>query len=248
VLASNAEFVKFMKGLAILSTPVSSNGAVCSFATSGGKSEMVLYFHNQSEGDSLTFTIPIDASCARFNTFNHYGYADASNAFRQQVLNHDTALGKESLYLMATAGTRVKIRFPYLKDFAQGKKIAINTAQLFLYNADPTAKNLPPASLSLLTMDTAGTFATIKDYDGGTDYFGGVYDTASSGYFFRITRHMQHIVDTDTASNPDLYLLSYNPDKRILYPNQGVLKGTSASYPANGTQRMRLKVIYTILQ
>ena len=121
ILASNTEFIKFMKGLAIMSSPVDDKGAFVSYSTGTTASKMVLYFHNQTpgQGDSLHYDFIIDASAARFNNFNHYNYEDASPEFRQQVISHDTALGQESLYLQGMAGVKMKVQVALYQKFRQ---------------------------------------------------------------------------------------------------------------------------------
>jgi len=249
VLASNTEFIKFMKGLAIMSSPVEENGAFISYSTGTTASKMVLYFHNQTsgQGDSLHYDFIIDASAARFNNFNHYNYENASIDFQQQVLNHDTALGQESLYLQGMAGVKMKVRLPYIKSFAHGKPIAINNAQLFFDNADVSSSLAPPENLTMVMYDTAGGLNFVLDAGEGTNYYGGTYDSATSGYWFRLTRHIQNLIDNDTMVNRDLYILATNPLKTTLFTNRAVIHGTNPNVAQNGSARMRMKIIYTVL-
>ncbi|NQV02276.1 MAG: DUF4270 domain-containing protein, partial [Bacteroidia bacterium] len=210
VLSSTFEFINFMKGLYVEATPVTSRGSMVNFAASDGLSKLILYFHNEEE-DSLHFNMPIDAPAARFNTFNHHGYMDASPEFKQQVLYNDTTLGKNRLYLQSLGGVKIKIRLPYIKSLNDLGPIAINSAVLTFKNPETDTTWAPPPQLAMYKVDTAGKLGVVLDELDGIDYFGGTYNKDDRAYWFRLTRHIQRLLINDTLENYDLYVFATNP-------------------------------------
>ena len=98
---------------------------------------------------------------------------------------------------------------------------------------------------TMVMYDTAGRLNYVLDAGEGTNYYGGTYDTATNGYWFRLTRHIQNLIDNDTMVNRDLYILATNPLKTTLFTNRAVIKGTNRNFPRTVRGRMRLKIIYT---
>lgn len=246
-LNANTEFVKFFKGLAIQSSPVDAGGSFVKFRTSDLFSKVALYYHNQ-ESDSLRFDMVIDGSAARFTGFNHYGYADADPEFRQQVLNHDTLLGMDKLFLQAMSGTRLKVHMPYLRSLVKNGRIAIANAQLVFENPDKDTTLVVPGGLSMYMLDSAGRFGLLTDYNEGASYFGGTYDSDKRTYSFRLTRHIQNILTGDTTKNPYLYISASDPLANILSYSRVVLNGTAPFNPSYRPGKVKLKLLYTKLR
>ncbi len=245
-LATNTAFLAFMKGLYIKSTPANSHSAILNFSITSGLSKMVVYYHNQTDpkNDSLNFDIPINASCGRFTHVDHNSYLEASTDLKQQIINRDSAQGTRQLFLQGMAGVKVKVKFPFMKNLGKGKKIAINEAMLEITNAQSDTTFAPPTSLLLLRQDSVGRIANMIDLNEGTGYFGGTYNPTARTYRFRITQHMQKIIQNAYSTHFDVYLVVDNPIASILSPNRIMLNGTDKQF---GTSRFRLKVTYTIL-
>ena len=247
-LLDNQSFIKYMKGLYIESQHVSSNGAFLSFHIDSPVSRLVVYFHNDSK-DSLSFDLFLNSECARFQHIDHNGYLDADPDLKQQILNHDTTRGKELLFLQGLGGVKTKIKIPYIQKFGGGHKIAINDALLLMTNIDQeySKQLIPPPKITLIRQDTGGLIGYLIDEAEGESYFGGTYDSTHRTYYFRITRHVQRLIDGYYTNNYDLYMLVNNPLSNNLYPNRVVLNGTSPSMPGSQSSRFRLKISYTML-
>lgn len=245
-MESSETFINFMKGLYFESQPVSSGGSFFTFMTEDPSSRLILYFHNDS-GDSLSYGFLLNSECARYQTFDHNGYLDASPDLKQQILNHDTTRGREMLFLQGLGGVKVKVKIPFIQNFGLGKKVAINDALLMLENYDPDTKTklTPPPLLTMIRQDTGNLIGIVIDENEGSAYFGGVYDSTNKTYFFRITRHLQRLIDGYYTRNYDLYMLVNSPLKTVLYPNRITLNGTAPSMP--GSNRLKLKISYTKL-
>ncbi len=247
-LLTNTAFVSFMKGLYIQSTPVNYGGALLNFALGDGSSQLVAYFHDASvpEKDSLSFNMLITSSCSRFMHIDHNNYLNASQDVKRQILSHDTAQGANQVFLQGLAGVKVKVRFPYMKDFADGKAV-INDAVLTFKNAETDTAFSPPPTLTIVRQDSIGRIAFLIDSNEGEAYFGGTYDETKRTYFFRITRYMQKVMADYYTNKYDLYILVNNPTSNALYPNRVVVNGTNPQLPGSADGRFQLKVTYTVL-
>jgi hypothetical protein len=234
-LLTNVAFVQFFKGLAITADEENTPGKGSLVSFNLLSSRLRLYYHNTI--DTLIYDLPITSSCAYFNQFNHFGHVNADPDFKAQ-LNGDTTRGQQKLYIQALGGTKFKLRFPYLKKWASGRKIAINEAQLIMKNADIASLYTPPASLDIRVIYKDGTQYPIVDYFEGANYFDGTYSSAKT-YRFRISRYIQQLLIPAT-DNSGLYL--YVPSSNSV-ANRLILEGTSKQLPGH----IKLAISYTII-
>jgi len=246
VLAENSNFVKFFKGLYVESNPVSYGGALLNFSAGSSTSCLEIWFHN-SESDSLSYQFPIDDKAARFTTIDHNGYLDASPELKRQILNHDTAMGANQLFLQGLGGVKLKLRFPYMKDFGKGHLIAVNDALLMFNNLETDTTYAPPPTLTMIRQDSIGRISFLADENEGTSYFGGIYNRTDRSYYFRFTQHIQKVIQHSYSNSFDLYLLVNNPTQRDMLPYRIMLEGTKPGIPGSLTNRFRLKMVYTRL-
>jgi hypothetical protein len=244
-IATNVAFLEFMKGLYIQSSKATYGGALLSFDPTALLSKIVMYYHN-SVNDSLHFDIVGSSSCARFNHFDHNNYLEASSDLRRQVIQKDTTLGKNNLFIQGLAGIRIRLRMPFLKSFGKAGKIAINNATLTVRNIETDTSLAPPVKLTLVIVDSTGNVAFLTDENEGTSYAGGYYNTEQRTYTFRISRHMQQVVD-GTIKNYDMYLMANDPSTNVLVPNRLEVTGTKPQLPGISADRIKLQVIYTKL-
>ncbi len=244
-LSTNVNFLEFMKGLYIESARAQSGGALLSFDPTSTLSNIVMYYHNATT-DSLQFSFLGVPHSARFNHFDHNHYLNAEPELRQQVLQHDTTLGKNNLYIQGLSGVRVRLRLPFINNFMKSGKIAVNSAVLTIKNAETDTTLQPPVKLTLVLVDSAERVGFLIDENEGTLYFGGSYNTSARTYKFRITRHMQQILD-GKIKNYDMYLMANDPTSNVLVSNRVVLTGTNPQIPAFSDDRIKLQVIYTKL-
>jgi len=245
VFSTSAVFNVFMKGLYVESEPVSSGGALLNFNISESLSQMMLFFHNQSY-DSLSYSFMLSTSGARFLHIDHNNYMNASQDLKQEVVNRDTLLGKNMLYLQGLGGTRIKFRMPYIMNFAKNRKIAINDA-LVLFNNASSDTTLAPPSPIICIRDSAGLVGSVIDEAEGTSYFGGIYNKTKGTYFFRLTRHIQKLITGYYSINRPLYIQVNDPLSIIIYPNRVTINGYKPVLPGASPARFRLLINYTLL-
>lgn len=235
-LDSISSFKEYFKGLAILPDDVATGpgmGSLLYFNFYANISRINLYYHND-ENDSLSYRLTLNAtSNARFAHFDHFGYQQADDLFRQQILQGDTALGNSLLYLQSTSGVKTRIEFPYLMNLVGDNNIAINEAQLIVYNQDPQSVYPPPQELALYGTNDSTLFY-LPDQSEDADYFDGNYNEPR--YRFRISRYIQEVLLGD-QDNIGLYLFTTGAS---INASRVILHGTGAS-----GNRMELRLIYT---
>jgi hypothetical protein len=171
---------------------------------------------------------------------------NATPELRQQVVQKDTSLGKNNIYIQGLGGIRVRLRMPFLKTFGKSGKIAINDALLTLSNAQTDTTLAPVSRLTLVAVDSAGNVTFIVDANEGNSYFGGYYNASANLYHFRISRYMQQVIDGKIKLS-DMYLMANDPSTNVLVPNRVMLTGTSPQNPLTSGSRISLRVIYTKL-
>ncbi len=241
-LEDNENFLEFFHGLFITAEPVEADGAILYFDLMSTISQMVIYYQNAEE-DSLQFNFVINDNCARFNNYNHNNYEDAIPEFKNQVLNSDTSLGDNMLYLQALGGVKTKIRFPNIKDFISSGNIAVNQAMLIIKGIEENDDYEPPSRLALVKINEEGKTEILIDQYEGDIYFGGTYISSDNEYRFRISRHIQHLL-TGSETDYGLYLMisgsSIKADRLTIY-------GANPNPPIPLEDRIRLALTYTIL-
>ena len=235
-LADNEGFLKYFKGLYLKSEPVSSKGSLFAVNFLLRNSQMVIYYKND-EKDSLHYNFNVTSSSARINTY-HHDYTNSPQDFKQQVINGDTILGLEKLYIQGVGGVRAVIKVPDIRDYTNNSRVAFNEVKLVI--PGDASHPFPPARLALVKASADGGYLPLIDQYEGEEYFGGTYKAGSNEYIFRITRYMQSIYTGDEP-NSDLYLFvsgaSVNPENFIIRGNK--VEGD--------TLGMRLEILYTDL-
>lgn len=235
-LDSNSSFKEYFKGLAIIPDDVATSpgqGSLLYFNFYATISRITIYYHSDEE-DSLVYRMALNAtSNARFGHFNHYGYNEASDPLRQQIILGDTAPGNDLLYLQSMAGVRIRIVFPYLLNMVKENNIAINEAQLIFYNLDPGGFYPAPGQLALYGKNDSTLFY-LADQSEDANYFDGKYNEPR--YRFRISRYIQEKLlerDSTTALNLFTSGASINAS-RVVIGGPGAL-----------SNNMKLRLIYT---
>ncbi len=241
-LEDNENFLEFFHGLYITADPVEVGGAILYFDLMSTMSQMVIYYQNAEE-DSLQFNFVINDNCARFNNYNHNNYEDASPEFKNQVLNGDTSLGDNILYLQAMGGVKTKIRFPNIKDFISSENIAVNQAMLIIKGIEGNNDFEPPSRLALVKINEEGETEVLIDQFEGDIYFGGTYISSVKEYRFRITRHIQHLL-TGTETDYGLYLMNSGSSVKA---DRLTIFGPNPNPPTPFEDRIKLSLTYTIL-
>lgn len=239
-METNDSFQNYFYGLKIAAEPVGGEGQIIYFDLLANLSSMTMYYRNDEE-DSLAYVYTINSNCARFGSIQH-DYTLADPFFKAQVLDKDTSLGKNQLYVQSMGGVKTFLRFPYIKNYYADGKVAVNEARLFLScsESDPlysAAKTL----VLVLKKDTNYVFT--EDQQESAEYFGGSYNKNDNGYWFRITMTVQDLM---RMNDPD-YGMEIYVSGGAVNAQRSVLHGTSPVVPAFAENRLRLVLTYTRL-
>lgn len=242
-LQSSDLFKEYINGLCVISDPVNEGGAFLYIDVLSFNTDLTLYYRNDA-ASNISYAMKLYDSTAWFNQYDHYNYVDASPKFKSQVLEGNTLLGQDQVYVQALGGVITKINFPFIKNLKTIGKIAINSAELTVKGSGEN-DSIAPDRLSLVEVNSDGTPSdAIIDIFEGEEYFGGFYDTINDEYKFQIARYIQQLVTKD-ATDYGIFLKMAGS-----YTNGGqyVFNGTNPSLPTPYSDRIKLKITYTIIE
>lgn len=243
IFSTKAGFQAAMKGIYITTqgTVLSNEQGNMMYVKCGDESQskVTIYYHNAT-ADSLTYDLPL-GSVARFSHFAH----DRNTALPDlnAQLNGTSPAQNSTVYVQSMAGVRTKIEMPYLMNWLNAGKIAINKAELVIKvdNSDPTYMLdtfAAPAKLVIFGINDDGTSYVLPDANEGDNYMGGGYNATDKEYRFNIGRYLQQVL-AGKKKNNGLYVLAANG---AINANRVVLGGGTGPY------RMKLNVSYTKLE
>lgn len=237
-------FKQHFPGLCLRCDAVSGDGNVSYInMTNNSFTLMQLYYHNAATPEKAKrYDYYTTSTDTYFNQiFHDYTLGDAE--FRNQVLEGDTVLGQQQLYIQTMGGVRTKITFPTLTHWAdtlpEGSHIIINEAKLIVPAATvDTTIYTAPSTLALVYVKEDGTNSLLPDYYEGTGYYGGSFSTTTNSAMFRISEYMQDLLMgriTDRGLSLGINGGAYNAQRLIL------------NGPETETSPMRVEVTYSIV-
>lgn len=199
-LASNTELQKAYKGFYIIGS-ASDEGIIYQADLSSEISGFFIRYKPSPSDTATQFRFAFDGStAARFNTARFTPVP----ALATQLAG-DTAAGDYGIYLKGMGGAKAKVYVPWLKNYGDTFKVAVNRAELFFYPdktylASLTTLNSKrytyPPKLCLFALDSLGRETTLEDLK-NVNYvsrFDGSYDTEAQRYVFNIPLHAQAIL------------------------------------------------------
>lgn len=238
VYGSSDKFIEYFKGIYVVTDSVSNsnNGSILYFSLVNPRSKVTLYYN-----DSLSFEYLINSNCATVGSYQHNYSKSQNQNFIDQIVNKDTTIGTENLYLQGLSGIKTSIDFSSISPWIGTNKYAVNEAKLVIPVIDQY-EELPPASqLILFKYNESGEIQFTNDQLEGDNYFGGSYNEETHSYEFRITLYIQSLLN----ETPDYGMAIYTSGKSV-NANQVVAFGTD---PDNALlPKMYLNVIYTLLE
>jgi len=237
----NEEFYDYFKGLYLVTSQVSEGGAIISYNVLSPFSKMTLYYHNE-DADSLSFDYTITTDCATANKYFH-DHSTGNISFRLQVVEGDTLLGRQNIYVQGLGGVSSIIKFPFIKEWNKLGIVALNEAKLILSGSEDDPLWRAPQQLSMAEIQDDGSYGFLVDQVEETDlYFGGDYKSSTNSYTFRITRYLQSLLDNPDKKDNGLYLITSGTS---LYSNRFVFDGYQPSIDT--ARRIKLELLYTNL-
>ncbi len=239
----NTDFLKSFKGLYFEPEYTGGKGNITFMDLSGIRSKITIYYQNATD-DSLSYNLYKGTGASSFQNFDHLDYVGADPDFYRQVVEKDTTLGTEKVYLQSLGGVDTYLSFPSLFKLAHAENYAINEAKLVITNVDPLSVFSAPLKLVLFqkkysTTDSADIYYYLEDMGGGDAYYGGNYNSASHQYEFRITHFLQKYIAGKFESDKILMqIMNAN------YSASRLVAGGSDPL-TNPESKIKLEVIYT---
>ncbi len=207
--SSNEKFREEFKGIYLTTLEQhlpSTGGGLVNLTFDDEKETYIEMFYHNDEEDSLSMTFGVNIATAHFSNYNHYDYQHADADFIRQLIDGDTTLGEQRIYMQGLAGVRTMIEFPYLSKIDDYYNYVINEAKLFVYNVDQETRLDPINQLTLsqqIMINEELDYYLVKDAGptGGMNYFGGNYQHNDERYYFRITQYIQELIEGEAYDN-----------------------------------------------
>lgn len=233
-LANNNKFLAYFKGIYISSNQINSpgQGVIAYFNMTSSLSKLSIYYHHISKSDTLTFSMPINPSSARFTNFSQ----DYTGSPVAQQLSGAVS-GDQEVYVQTGGGTKVELQIPGLSSMLDSGNVVINKAELILPIQNGSELTLKPHDRLLLqALKADGSREILVDQLELDSYFGGFYNASDKSYHFTITRYVQQIL---TGVKPNLGIQVISAGSGVS-ANRTVLSGTN-----NALGKPTLKLTYT---
>lgn len=244
---SSESFKQFFYGLKISCESVNQDGAICYITpTSNNITQLQVYYHETPTAtNQMRYYYYITSEDSYFNQYLH-DYSLGSPEFVDQVVNGNTALGQEKLYLQSTGGIRTVISLPGFKAWAdslidENSYLIINEAKLIIPSLlSDTGVLTPPTSLALTNVNDNGTTSLLPDYLEGSTYYGGNYSSLSRNVIFRISEYLQEFIRSD-RSHPRIYV-------NIIGAAFNAQRWVVAGPEANQDHKLKCEIKYSIVK
>ncbi len=214
---ADTSFYDFLQGMYITSNDIPYDGSISTFSILDAYSRAVLYYHNDEDTLSLSFTI--SQFSARFNLFSHVH--DAPGFLPD--LENPGVVQDSVVYMQGIGGLKVKIEMPGLDKLKETGLWGVNKAELVLPVEDRllTSETQYPAPLkaNILGITEEGNLQFLDDYLGEAGYLGVNY--SEDKYVFDITYRVQQIL-SGSIENNGFFLF---PGTDFINPSRVVLTG-----------------------
>ena len=248
VFSSTEAFKELFYGLKISCESVAQGGAITYLnPTSNTVTQLQVYYRETPDANPMRYYFYITSGDVFFNQYLH-DYTLGSPDFVSQVVQGQTELGQQQLFLQSMGGVRALVSFTDLLDWAEslkeeGSHLILNEAKLIfpaLVAAADTNYFLPPSSLALLIKKDDGSAGLLPDYMEGTSYYGGSYSSAKQSVTFRITEYLQSLI-LGNETNSSLYV-------SIVGASYNAMRWVIAGPDADQDQVLKCEIKYSIVK
>lgn len=233
-------------GLYVTCSPVDQNGSISYINLTNNEYTLLqLYYHDASTPDKpMRYNYYVTSSDVYFNHIDH-DYTQGNADFTSQVLDGQTALGQQQVYLQTMGGVRTFIQFPNLSHWAdtlEGCHLVVNEAKLVLPVATNTLDSVyaAPRNFLLVGFNADSTTYLLPDYYEGNSYFGGTYNARQKCVTFRVSEYLQSVILGKKDNNG----LSFGINGASYNAQRMVVGGPETTEG----EKMRLEVTYSIVK
>jgi hypothetical protein len=242
-----------VKGLYVTIDKTGTTGAGGTLMFANADSLNVYYrTTNGTTIDTAMVTLPVNNPVAQIK---HTSSTTLTTEFS------DTISSRNLIYLEGLASTKVRIKFPYLKNLTTSLgKIVVNRAELVITpSAGSTIPFGPLPKLTMYKYDIAHQIVELQDASTsdprfiGVSTFGGYYAPGPKSYHFIITGYVQDLIDGRTkdygtflapVDTTNTRTVDVVPTTQIAGRLIGVGTETNKNSP-NYPNRIKLNIIYT---
>ena len=247
---SSLNFIEYFKGLYITTNPTKVGNGLVFLSLANNNSNINLYYHSSTGSDTSVYQFPISTYGVTLNHFDHY----YGGTLVQNALSYPNPNGDKVGYVQAGAGTKLRVRIPYLKNIdsvagSNGKKlpIGVTKAELIMpildtLMSDPSYQ--PPPSLTMYRIDDNDSTQALNyhNYSGVGSLTTRLDNNGKSYlcYVFNLTEYVQRVFNGYYSNNNGYYIgFSYTVrgDRTIILND-----------PAKISTQCKLKITYTKLQ
>ena len=226
IFSSTESFKEYFYGLKICCESVYQGGAISYInPTSNTITQLQVYYRETPDANPMRYYFYITSEDVYFNQYLH-DYTLGSPEFVQQVIDGQTEMGQQQLYLQSMGGVRCVLRFTDVLDWAEtlkeeGSHLIINEAKLVLPFGGEESDTLlaPPTSLALLNIKNDTVTSLLPDYLEGTSYYGGNYSSDKKNVTFRVSEYLQELI-LGSYTSQGLYLsitgASFNAQRWVM--------------------------------
>ncbi len=234
-------------GLYVACSPIGQNGAISYISLTNNEYTLLqLYYHNAATPEKpMRYNYYVTSSDVFFNHIDH-DYTQGNTDFVGQVLDGQTELGQQQVFLQTMGGVRTFVKFPNLSHWtdtlAEGCHLVVNEAKLVLPASQSAIDSVyaPPKSFMLVGFNADSTTYLLPDYYEGNSYFGGSFNSSRQCVTFRLSEYLQSVI-MGKKDNNGLSLgingASYNAQRLVV-----------GGPEASEGERMHLEVTYSIVK
>lgn len=238
---NNTNFINFFNGLHITAVSQSAPGCLLYVNLTSSVSGINLYYTNDDGRKRFTF-VTKSKQTPFYTHFDHDYTTSTDWNFKEQVVNGNKEIGKQVLFSQPMAGVKTVIQFPHIGNWKESN-VAVNQAELVISNVSENELYFfQPYTLALGEIVDKGSVALMDDPQysnvNTSKYFGGTYDAEKKEYRFRITKHVQKLINQGNGGK-GIYLMVSGASIRA---NRLIMSGTE---PAAPDKRLRLELYYT---
>ncbi|MFZ9732925.1 MAG: DUF4270 domain-containing protein [Schleiferiaceae bacterium] len=228
VLASNAEFLTYFRGLVVSGGP--NNQTMYQFNPADASAKVRMFYTNDSiradtSANGLDYGVYDMLWASGVQSFNMISHDRSQASF--DLATQDTVNGEAATYIQGLGGAVTVLRLDGLKELRDSGYV-VNYAELVVpVREGSNLKYQVPGGLSVLQVKGSSK-TLIRDYGRGS--VGGTFAATGvlrkGAYRFEITRHVQDLLGLDSTSSYRMMLI---PERMASSPLRAVLHGNADS-------------------
>lgn len=238
---SATTFVSLLKGLYVTVDETApfvdpNGGGILYWDTFRERSGMTMYYRNPVTLDTLEYTFDIRSNTGKY-TIGDHDFTTADMELLDQ-LEGNKDLGKQSLYVQALGGTKIRVTLPYMSQLADSVNLALNKVELIL----PIREDEdfpPPSRLFIFGLDEDEKLFLLPDQLDGL--IGGSYNATNNEYRFVLTRYVQQIL----LGQREDFGLEIVSNRAAFSANRVVINGHEYPDPDNPSNNLKLAITLT---